>query len=177
MGGESFTDFKSLNGIEISWLVQVLSNFNWFQRSAPLGGGRLVDGGWRGYQCEGVSHAHMHAHMHAHACMHTCTCTCMLNMLNMDASMLVAICNFYTCIHVHVCVCMHAHVCACMWGHPHATRCPQTSPTHLPPPELQGAQIRRITITLEWIEIIQFCLKVCDPLTVLHTNRLGLMCR
>ena len=48
-------------------------------------------------------HAHTHAHMHA--------CTCMLNMLNMDASMLVAICNFYTCIHVHVCVWMHVHMC------------------------------------------------------------------
>ena len=25
-------------------------------------------------------------------------CTCMLNMINMDASMEVAICNYYTCI-------------------------------------------------------------------------------
>ena len=41
--------------------------------------------------------------MHVHACTHTCTC--MLNMINMDASMSAAICNFYTCIHVHVCVC------------------------------------------------------------------------
>ena len=36
-----------------------------------------------------------------HACRHTHTCTCMLNMLNMlnmDASMSVTICNFYTCV-------------------------------------------------------------------------------
>ena len=53
----------------------------------------------------------MHARMHAH----THTRTCMLNMLNMDASMSAAICNFYTCINVRVCMCVHAHVCACVW--------------------------------------------------------------
>ena len=31
---------------------------------------------------------------HTCACMHVCTCTCMLNMINMDASMEVAICNY-----------------------------------------------------------------------------------
>ena len=71
------------------------------------------------------------AHTHAHACTHTGTC--MLNMLNMDASMLVAICNFYTCIHVHTCMCICACVCVYMHvGHP---PCPQTPPTHLPPPQ------------------------------------------
>ena len=45
--------------------------------------------------------------MHRHAHTHTHTHTCMLNMINMDASMLVAICNFYTCIHVCACMCMH----------------------------------------------------------------------
>ena len=45
-------------------------------------------------------------------CMHACTCMLnMLNMLNMDASMSVAICNFYTCINVRVCMCMHVCVC------------------------------------------------------------------
>ena len=46
-----------------------------------------------------------------------------------------------------------------------------------PPPRAEKTQIRRITITLEPIEIIQFCLKICDPWTLLHTYRLGLMCR
>ena len=66
-------------------------------------------GGWGGggYGCVGgVPCMHAHAHMHA--------CTCMLNMLNMDASMSAAICNFYTCINVRVCVCMHACVYACV---------------------------------------------------------------
>ena len=173
----------------------------------------------------GVSHACMHAH--AHACMHTHTCMLnMLNMLNMDASMLAAICNS---IHVCVCVCMCAH--ACVWGHP---PCPQIPPGHppptcplpraagspkhqisislelikiiwfclkilylwtflnsyrlwlitpdtphppAPPPRAEESRIGRITITLERIEIIQFCLKICDPWTLLHTYRLGLMCR
>ena len=46
-----------------------------------------------------------------------------------------------------------------------------------PTPRAEETQIRRITITLEWIEIIQFCLKICDPWTLLHTYRLGLICR
>ena len=65
-----------------------------------------------------------------HACMHTCTC--MLNMLNMDASMVTAICNFYTCINVCVCVCACTCMCVCVGTPPHAPRCP---PTHLPPPQ------------------------------------------
>ena len=32
-----------------------------------------------------------------------------------------------------------------------------------PPPTCPITQIRRITINLELIEIIQFCLKICDP--------------
>ena len=56
-----------------------------------------MDGSWGGYGC--VDGCPMHV------------CTCMLNMLNMDASMSVAICHFYTCIHVSVGMCMHVHVC------------------------------------------------------------------
>ena len=46
-----------------------------------------------------------------------------------------------------------------------------------PTPRAKESQIGRITITLERIKIIQFCLKICDPWTLLHTYRLGLMCR
>ena len=127
MGGEFFTDLKSLKGIEISWIVQVLSNFYWFWGSTPLGGGRWVDGAGGGYGC--VGRCPIHTHMHTHTCMHACTC--MLNMLNMDASMSAAICNFYICI--HVCACVHMHACACVCvGIP---PCPQTPSTHLPPPQ------------------------------------------
>ena len=109
----------------------MLSNFKWFRGSTPLGGGRWVHGGGSGHRC--VWGCPMHACMHAHARTHARTCMLnMLNMLNMDASMSVAICNFYTCINVRVCVCMHVHACACVWDTPYAPRCP---PIHLSPPQ------------------------------------------
>ena len=81
----------------------------------PHGGwwiGGWVDGGEDGYGYVGGV-----------PCTHALTC--MLNMLNMDASMLVAICNFYTCIHVHACVCMHVHMCG---DTSHAPRHPPPAP-------------------------------------------------
>ena len=54
---------------------------------------------------------------------------------------------------------------------------PEPPHSPAPPPRAEESQIRRITITLEWIKIIQFCLKICDPWTLLHTYRLGVMCR
>ena len=80
--------------------------------------------GWI-WVCGGYSmHASTCMDVHTHAHKHTC----MLNMVNMDASMSVAIYNFCTCIHV----CVHVHACAHVWGHPHALRHP---PTYLPPPQ------------------------------------------
>ena len=88
MGGEVSTDFKSLNGIEISRFIQVLSRFYWFRGVPPWGGwvGRW-EWGW-------VNNTHVHTHAHAHAYTHAC----MLNMINMAASMVAAICNFLTCL-------------------------------------------------------------------------------
>ena len=63
----------------------------------------------------------MHTCTHAHTCMLN-----MLNMLNMDASMSAAICNFYTCIHVRAC--MHVCACACMCMHVGTPPCPQMPP-------------------------------------------------
>ena len=88
-----------------------------------LGGGGV---GW-GHPPRTCAHACMHAHAHVH------THACMLNMINMAASMVAAICNFLTClsshfVHVHACTCM----CMCLGTPPHAPRCP---PTHLPPPQ------------------------------------------
>ena len=133
MGGEFFTDFKSSNGIEISWLVQVLSNFNWF-RGSPLGGWRMDGWGWKSvwvcarcpmYACMHM-HVHAHTHMHVKHAKHGC--------LHAGGHL-----QFYTC--VCVCVCVRAHMCACMWGHP---PCPQISPDAphppAPSPEPQGAQ-------------------------------------
>ena len=133
MGGEFFTDFKSSNGIEISRLVQVLSNFNWFWGSP----GGVVDG-WMGVGVgmsvwEGVPCTHTHTCM----CTHARTCMLnMLNMLNMDASMLAAIWPFailYMCVCACACVRVHVHACG---DTPHAwPRYPQMPPTYLPPPQ------------------------------------------
>ena len=167
MGGEFSTDFKSSNRIEISWLVQVLLNFDQF-RGSPLGGGRWVDGGGVRYGCVGgvlCTHACMHMQRHTH--------TSMLNMINMDASMLVAICNFYTCIYVrvHVCACMCMHVCAC-GNTPHAPRCPQTPPPTCPLPRATGSPNHQNSISLELIEIFRFCLKILYLWTFLNSYRL-----
>ena len=134
MGGEFFTDFKSSNGIEISWLVQALSNFYWFWGSTPLGGWQMGAWGWGWvWVCGGCP---IHTHMHTHAC--TYARTYMLNMLNMDASMSAAICNFYTCIHVCMCVCVHA--CACALGHlPMPPDTPDTPPPTCPLPRAAGS--------------------------------------
>ena len=135
MGGEFFTDFKSLNRIEISWLVQALSNFDWFWESTPLGGGGWVHRGGSGCRCvEGMSHAHTHAH--------ACTCTHARTHMHvkhanhakhgcLHVGGHLQFLYMYTC--VYVCVC----ACACMcWGTPpHAPRCPWHHPTHLPPPQ------------------------------------------
>ena len=93
MVGEFSKDFKSSNRIEISWLVQVLLNFYWFQ--GPRGGGGW-GWGWVLGMCVGVpwmyACAHMHTHMHMHVkhdkhgCLHVSshlqflymyTCACM----------------------------------------------------------------------------------------------------
>ena len=117
----------------------------------PLGGGRWMDGVGVGMGvCGGVPCTYARTCMHAR--------TCMLNMLNMDASMLVAICNS---IHVCVCMCVHASACACMWGHPPCPQIPQdTPPPTCPLPRAAGSPKHQISITLELIKIIRFCLKI-----------------
>ena len=102
------------------------------------------------------AHTHTHAHAHTHACM--------LNMINMAASMVAAICNFLTClssrfVRVRACTC----VCTCLGTPSYAPRCP---PTHLPPPQSRrepqgaaGSPNHQKFISPELIEIIQFCLK------------------
>ena len=100
MSGEFFTDFKSSNGIEISWLVQVLSNFYWF-RGCPwwwwmgVGVGMGCGGVLCIHTCTCI-HACMHMHVkHAkHACLHVgshlqflymCVCVCMCMYANASA--------------------------------------------------------------------------------------------
>ena len=135
MGGEFFTDFKSLNGIEISWLVQALLNFYWFWGSTPWGGGGWVDGGGSGYECVGrcPMHTHMHTHTrthihafkHAHHAKHGC----------LHVSGHLQFLYMYTCayVRVHACTCM----CMCRATPPMLPDAPDTPPPpiHLPPPQ------------------------------------------
>ena len=121
MGGKVSTDFKSSNGIEISWLVQVLLNFDWFWGS-PWGWG--VGGcGWgvvRGCPSQTCTHMHTHTHAHMHMCIwHH-------REFPGIPPMGAAICMKLSCLPhacVHVCVCVHMCACAHVWGaspnHPH----------------------------------------------------------
>ena len=168
MGGEFFTDFKSSNGIEISWSVEVLSNFKWFRGSTPLGGGRWVDGGGGRYGCVGGCSMHARTHTRTHARTHARTCMLnMLNMLNMDAPMLAAICNS-----IHVCVCVCVRVRACGDTPPCPQIPPDTPPPTCPLPRAAGSPKHQISITLELIEIIRFCLKILYLRTFLNSYRL-----
>ena len=131
MGGEFFTDFKSSNGIEISWLVQALSNFYWFWGSTPWGGGRWVHGGgvgmgvWEGVPCTHTctcTYKRMHMHVkHANHAKHGC----------LHVSGHLQFLYMYTCVYVRECACM----LVCGGTPPHAPRCPWHPPTHLPPPQ------------------------------------------
>ena len=68
MGGGFSTKFKSSNRIELSWLVQVLLNFDWFWGPPwGLAGGGLGWGGC-GYVEGYTMHTHAHACTQPHAC-------------------------------------------------------------------------------------------------------------
>ena len=78
---------------------------------------------------------------------------------------------------LHACACMHICTHACVHvGKPFYV--PRYSLTHLPhPPWSWRSPNCKNSIKCEQIEIIEFCLKIYDPWTLLHTYRLGLMCR
>ena len=140
-----------------NWNILISSSvieFLLILRVHPLGGGGWVHGGGDGYGY--VGGCPMHTHMHTHACTHAHTCMLnMLIMLNMDASMSVAICNFYTCIHVCMCVCVHARACACVGEHPPMPPdAPDTPAPTCPLPRATGSPKQQNSISPELIEII-----------------------
>ena len=124
MGGRVSTDFKSSNRIEISRLVQVLLNFEWF-RGSPLGGGGWVDGG--GGWWEGASHPHAHAFTHMHVYAHARAYDIIGNSQVFPQWGRPFAWNYHV---YHTCVCMHAHVCACVVGTPNHPSPPSTHPPH-----------------------------------------------
>ena len=169
MGGEVSTDFKSSNRIEISRLVQVLLNFEWF-RGSPAGG---WGGEWMGVG--GGERVHpTHVHMHAHA--HACTYDIIGNSQVFPQWGRPFAWNYHVyhtcvCVHAHVCMHMHVHVCR---GHPPTTPIPQPSPPSQPPPtpRAAGSPKHQNSISLELIEIIQFCLKILYLWTFLNSYTL-----
>ena len=162
MGGKVSTDFKSSNRIEISRLVQVLLNFDWFQGS--LRGGGWVDGGSGWW--EGAPHTCAHAHTCMHACSHTYDI--IGNSQGFPKNpMEAAICMKLSCLpRMHVCACtwVHLHVCG---GHP-----PTTLHPHPPTPTAAWSPKHQNSISLELIEIIWFCLKILYLWTFLNSYRL-----
>ena len=114
MGGEVSTDFKSSNRIEISRLVQVLLNFEWF-RGSPSGG--VGVGGWGWGVVRGCTPP-------------TCTCKCMHTHAHVydiignsqgfpqwgqPFAWNYHVYHARMCMRACVCMCMHVHVCG---GHP-----------------------------------------------------------
>ena len=132
----------------------------------PWGVGGLVGGG-------GVGWGHPHTHAHAHACMrmhaHAHTHACMLNMINMAAFMVAAICNFLTCLSsrficVRACTCM----CTCLGTLPMPPDAPQPI---CPLPRAAGSPNHQKFLSPELIEIIRFCLKNLYLWTFLNSSR------
>ena len=151
MGGEVSTDFKSSNGIEISRLVEVLLNFDWF-RGSPLGGGEV--GGWGWGVVRGCT-PHMFTCMCMHARAHTRTRVWHHREFPGIPPMGAAICMKLSCLprmHVRACACPCACVCMCVGGTPqpppppstHPPTTPHPHPPTPPPPEPQGAQNTKI---------------------------------
>ena len=134
MGEGVSTDFKSSNRIEISQLVQVLLNFEWF-RGSPLGGGGVGRWGWGwggGWMWVGVVRRctpsmctcmHMHARTRAWTRIWHHRESPGFPQIQWGWPFAWNYHVYHACMHVHV------HV----WGHPPTTPHPHP-PTPQPPP-------------------------------------------
>ena len=182
MGGEVYTDFKSSNGIEISRLVEVLLNFDWFRGSPPggWGGGWMgVGGGERVYPTH--VHMHIHARMHTHAHARARAFDIIGNFQGFPQWGWPFAWNYHAyhacmCVRVCACVCVGVRappcMCTCVGGTP-STHPPTPTPsTHPPTPRAAGSPKHQNSISLELIEIIRFCLKILYLWTFLNSYRL-----
>ena len=115
-------------------------------------------GGWGWVWWVGAPHTHAQ------------TCTCMHTHVWHHkefpgiSPMGATICMKLSCL-----PCMHVHVCACahVWGVPPNHQPPLSSPH--PTPRAAGNPKHQNSITLELIEIIQFCLKILYLWTFLNS--------
>ena len=118
MGGEVSTDFKSSNRIEISWLVQVLLNFDWF-RGFPLGDGG-AGWGW-GWWMDPPTHMHTYAYacMRMHVWHHRESPG--FPQIQWGRPFAWNYHVYHACVCVRVCACMHmpVHMCG---RHPRSTQ-------------------------------------------------------
>ena len=106
MGGGVSTDFKSSNRIGISWLVQVLLNFDWFW-GFPNGQWGWVSGDGGG---ERMPSTHVHMHVYAHTCTHVSHHRESLGFPQIQWGQPFAW-NYHV---YHACMCMHVYMCMCM---------------------------------------------------------------
>ena len=176
-----FRGKESSNRIELSWLVQELSNFGVFGFLRRLGVG--VGGGW------GVPHTHACTHAHAR----TCLCGKHGNFMQMATP--IGFGEIPGIPYDVMCAWVHAHACAHGWGapshhHPPPWGDPQNHSkfngtwTHRDisilfedlksvesPPPMGGCiicgwvgsgQITKNLKIADWIKIIQLCLKIYD---------------
>ena len=160
-----FQIFKRNWNILISWSV---IEFYVIPGVHPPGG--VADGWIRvgvGMGVWGVSHAHMHAHAYArmHACTHMHVKHAKHGCLHAGGHL-----QFYTCVCVRVCAC--ACVCMHVGTPPMSPDTPRHPPPTCPLPRAAGSPKHQISITLELIEIIRFCLKILYLRTFLNSYRL-----
>ena len=144
-----------------NWNILISSSaieFEWFWGSPPPWG--VGDGGGE----------RVPPHTCTRMCTYTCTCTHMHIWHHREfpgiPPMGAAICmklSCLTCTCVYACTCVHACACAHVWGAP-----PKPSPT----PRATGSPKHQNSISLELIEIIQFCLKILYLWTFLNSYRL-----
>ena len=130
-------DPNSSNRIQISWFVQFLLTFDWFQRSPLVGMGVVLCQGVGGAPCM-CTHMHTCAYMYEHD-----------NFMQMAApigkSWGILLRHHRSC--ARVCACAHACACTCV-GHPpkHPDRVPPHPPTPTPPkgetPEINQKSIK-----------------------------------
>ena len=131
-----------------------------------------VTDGWMGVEVGmgvwGMSYACMNMHMHMHKCTHM--------HVKHDQHGCLHVGGHLKFLYMYTCACVCVHACACMCMSVGTPPCPQMppdipSPT-CPLPRATGSTKHQISITLELIEIIQFCLKILYLWTFLNSYRL-----